>query len=88
LEENKLKKFYNDQIKSKEKEIEELKRRLYEKDSDNRDIENKVADFERKLQTMMDGQTKLRDLEVRTMNLGMDNNLVKNTAELFKNQYR
>lgn len=29
---------------------------------------------------MMDGQSKLREIEIKTINLGMDNNLVKNTS--------
>ena len=47
-----------------------------------------MADFEKKLQNMMDNQSKLRELETKTLNLGMDTNLVKNTSELFKNKFR
>lgn len=71
-------------MKSKDKQIEQLKRRLFEKDGDTRDAENKTHEVEKKLQVMMDGQGKLRELEIRAMNLGMDNNLVKNTSQLFK----
>lgn len=33
---------------------------------------------------LLESQEKLRDFENRVMNLGMDNNLVKNMAELFR----
>lgn len=53
---------------------------LLEKDRDIRDAQNKAVDFETRLHLMVEGQTKLRQLEIRTINLGMDNNLLKSTA--------
>ena len=82
--EGKWKRFYVEAVKSKDKEIEELKRRLFEKDEDIREVEGKVAGLEREMGVMMDGLEGLRELEKKVMGLGLDAGLVKNMAELFK----
>ncbi len=43
----------------------------------------KYNGLEKRMEALLASQEKLRDLEEKIKNLGMDNNLVKNMAELF-----
>lgn len=61
-----------------------MRLQLAEKETDLRDIITKYKDLERKLALALESIDKLTDLENRVLNLGMDNNLIKNLAELFK----
>ncbi len=61
-----------------------LKQQLLEKEADIRDLIVKYKDLEKKLAILLESQERLREFEQRVMNLGMDNNLVKNLAELFR----
>ena len=76
--------YYEEKLGHKEKELVALREQLLEKESDIRDLIKRYNELERKLATLLDSQEKLRDFEQRVMNLGMDNNLVKNMAELFR----
>ena len=44
---------------------------------------NKYNEVKRKLSEMLEAQDKLSDFENKLVNLGLDQNLIKNMAELF-----
>ena len=71
-------------MSSKNKEIEELKRRLLEKNEDLRDMEMRHHELEERLRGLMEMLRSRTELESRVMALGMDNNLLKSKAELFR----
>ena len=79
-----MRNYYEDKLNHKEKELAALREQLLEKESDIRDLIKRYNELERKLAVLVESQDKLRDFEQRVMNLGMDNNLVKNMAELFR----
>ncbi len=46
----------------------------------------KYSQLERKMKDLLDAQDKLTDFENKIVNLGLDQNLIKNMAELFHRQ--
>lgn len=84
MEGEKWKKTYKEQMESKSREIEQLKRRLLMKEQDLREGENREKDLEMRLEGFVQLLKTKSDLEKKVMSLGMDNNLIKNQAELFK----
>ena len=79
-----LKVYYEEKVDSKDKDIKTLKKLLAEKEDDVRDLIMKYNALEKRLELLMDTQTKLIDFQEKVKNIGMDNNLVKNLAELFR----
>ena len=79
-----LKTFFEEKVSSKNKEIVSLKAQLAEKDKDLRDVIAKYKALEGRLEVALESIEKLSDLENRVLNLGMDNNLIKNLGELLK----
>jgi hypothetical protein len=79
-----IREYFEDKIKSKEKDVDALRRLLSEKEECIRELIVKYNGLEKRLELMMETQSKLRDFEEKIKNLGLDNNLVKNMAELFK----
>lgn len=78
-----LKEYYEDKIKSREKDISHLQAVLAGKEQDIRDLIVKYNGLEKRLEMLLESQEKVRDFEEKVKNLGLDDNLVKNMAELF-----
>lgn len=53
------------------------------KEQDIRDLIVKYNGLEKRLEMLLESQEKVRDFEEKVKNLGLDDNLVKNMAELF-----
>ena len=79
-----IKEYFEDKIKSKERDIDTLNKILAEKEDDIRDLIVKYNALEKRMDMMMQTNSKLREFEEKIKNLGLDNNLIKNMAELFK----
>ena len=79
-----LREYFEDKIKTKEKDVESLRKQLAEKEESIRDVVTQYAALERRFEMMMETNTKLREFEEQVKHLGLDENLVKNMAELFK----
>lgn len=78
-----MKEYFEDKVASREKDIEHLQAVLAGKEQDIRDLIVKYNGLEKRLEALLSSQDKLRDLDEKVKNLGLDNNLVKNMAELF-----
>lgn len=76
--------YYETKLNSKEKDIENLKKQMTEKDYDLRAVITKYNTVQKKLKSLLEAQNKLSEFEAKIVNLGLDQNLVKNMAELFK----
>ncbi len=57
---------------------------MAEKEESIRELLTQYAALEKRFDMMMESNTKLRDFEEQVKRLGLDENLVKNMAELFK----
>lgn len=68
---------------SREKDIAHLQAVLAGKEQDIRDLIVKYNGLEKRMETLLASQDRLRELDEKVKNLGLDNNLVKNMAELF-----
>lgn len=79
-----MKDYYENKLNSKERDIEHLKKQMTEKDYDLRAVIAKYNGVEKKLKQLLEAQNKLTDFENKITQLGLDQNLVKNMAELFK----
>jgi len=75
-----MKEYYEAKIKSREQDNQSLKKQLSEKETDLRNIVNKYSQLERKLREVLEAQDKLSDFENKLINLGLDQNLIKNMA--------
>jgi HSP90 family molecular chaperone len=49
-------------------------------------MNEKYHKLEQKMEKVLESQEKLRSMEQKILHLGQDNNIVKNLAELVKNQ--
>ena len=78
-----LKEYFEEKLKSKNADIESLERKVAEKEEDIRDLIVKYNALEKRFDMAMDAQDKIREFEEKIRQLGLDNNLVKNMAELF-----
>jgi hypothetical protein len=81
-----MKDYYEVKLASREKDNSTLKNQLHEKETDLRNVITKYTHLERKLKDLLEAQDKLSDFENKIINLGMDQNLIKNMAELFMRQ--
>ena len=79
-----MKDYYEMKITSKEQDIDALKKELGEKETDLRDVVNKYHHLEKRLKELLEAQDKLSDFENKIVNLGLDQNLIKNMAEMFR----
>lgn len=70
-------------LASRESDNEALRQQIHMKECDLRDLIIKYNHLEKKLRELMEAQDKLSDFENKIVNLGLDQNLVKNMAELF-----
>ena len=73
-----MKDYYESKMTSKDKDIEALKEQLHEKENDIRQLIGKYHQLECRLKELLEAQDKLRDFEEKIVNLGLDQNLVKN----------
>jgi regulator of replication initiation timing len=64
--------------------VDSLRKQLAEKEESIRELLTQYAALEKRFDMMMESNTKLRDFEEQVKRLGLDENLVKNMAELFK----
>lgn len=64
--------------------MDSLRKQLAEKEESIRELLTQYAALEKRFDMMMESNTKLRDFEEQVKRLGLDENLVKNMAELFK----
>jgi hypothetical protein len=60
-----------------------LERKVSEKEEDIRELILKYNALEKRFDMAMEAQDKIREFEEKIRQLGLDNNLVKNMAELF-----
>ena len=63
--------------------MDNLRQQLAEKEENVRDLLAQYAALENRFNMLMETSTKLRDFEEQVKHLGLDENLVKNMAELF-----
>lgn len=80
-----MKDYYENKLTSREHDNQNLKKQLTEKESDLRNIITKYNHLQRKLKELLEAQNKLSDFENKIIQLGLDQNLIKNMAELFHN---
>ena len=78
--------YYEDKIKSREKDITHLQKVISQKEDDIRELIVKYNGLEKRLEMLLEQQEKASNLEERIKNLGMDSNLIKNIAEVFSRQ--
>ena len=78
-----LKEYYEDKVKGKNSQIDNLERTLKEKEEDIRDLIVKYNALEKRLTMVMENQEKLTDFEEKVKKLGLDDSLIKGMAELF-----
>ncbi len=81
-----MKDYYENKLTSREHDNQNLKKQLTEKESDLRNIVTKYNHLQRKLKELLEAQNKLSDFENKIIQLGLDQNLIKNMAELFHNK--
>jgi hypothetical protein len=79
-----MKDYYENKLNSKERDIENLRKQMAEKDYDLRAVIGKYNAVEKKLKQLLEAQSKLTEFEKKVMELGLDQSLVKSMAELFK----
>lgn len=79
-----IRQYFEDKIKSKEKDVDNLRQQLAEKEESLRDLLSQYAALENRFNMLMETSTKLRQFEEQVKHLGLDENLIKNMAELFK----
>ena len=79
-----MKDYYESKIAGRELDNQNIKKQLYEKATDLRNVVAKYAQLELRLKDVLESQEKLTDFENKMLNLGLDQNLIKNMAELFK----
>lgn len=78
-----MKDYYEMKVASLEKDVEALQKHLTEKETDLRDVVGKYNHVEKRLKELLEAQDKLTDFENKIIHLGLDQNLIKNMAELF-----
>lgn len=79
-----LREYFEDKMRNKEKDVQSLRKQLAEKEESIRDVVTQYAALERRFEMMMETNTKLREFEEQVKHLGLDENLVKNMAQLFR----
>lgn len=78
-----MKDYYEGKLHSREQDNESLKKQLKQKEADLRTIATKYSHLERRLRQLLEAQDKLTDFENKIVHLGLDQNLIKNMAQLF-----
>jgi predicted nucleotidyltransferase len=81
-----LKDYFENKLASREQDNGSLRKQLAEKESDLKHVIVKYNHLERKLKELLEAQNKLSDFENRIISLGLDQNLIKNMAQLFSRQ--
>ena len=59
-------------------EVDELKKQLHYKEVDLREMAERHHQLEQKMEAVIESQDKLSNIERKILNLGQDNNLIKN----------
>ena len=81
-----MKDYYEQKLVSREHDLEAVKKQLGEKECDLRDVINKYHHIEKKLKQLLEAQEKLSEFENKIVNLGLDQNLIKNMVEMFSSE--
>ena len=82
--EDKLKRYYSEEIGRLEEEIGSLRRQLAFKEEDLRNKDENIHKLEVKLDTVLQSREALKNMEDKVIHLGQENNVVKNLAEVVK----
>jgi hypothetical protein len=80
-----FKKFYEGRISTLEQEKADLKEVISSKEEKITSLVQKYQELEKTMKSTLAKIKKRTELETKVMNLGMDNNLVKNMAEILRN---
>lgn len=78
-------KFYEGRIATLEQEKTDLKEMISSKEEKITSLVQKYQELEKTMKSTLDKIRRRTELETKVMNLGMDNNLVKNMAEIVRN---
>lgn len=75
-----MKDYYETKLMTRGKDIAALQEQLQEKEADIRQLIVKYNQLEKRLKELLDSQERLSELEKKIVNLGLDQNLVKNMS--------
>lgn len=84
--EHSIKSFYEESLRTKDKDIDDLQKKLLVKEADLKELILKYNALEKKLSALVETQDRLRDFENKVMNIGADANLLKNMAEMIRSR--
>ncbi len=82
-----LKKAMRQKLANYEAEIEDLKRLLATKNRELQECEARELGLGLKLDSLVDSTDKLKDMENRVINIGLDKQFIKNVTEMFRLRY-
>ena len=80
--EDNLKRYYSEEIQKLEDDIASLRKQLAYKEEDLRSKDDSIHKLQLKLDTVLQSQETLRGMEDKVLQLGQENNIVKNIAEV------
>lgn len=78
-----MKDYYETKLATKNKDISGLQAQLHQKQKDIRQLIVKYNQLEKRLKELLESQERLSQFEKKIVNLGLDQNLIKNMSELF-----